>query len=213
MAAWTTVTITIAFLIIKALVGLRVTAEEEILGLDATEHGLPSAYGGFDLHDRDGGEDLAVTGNVPIDVAVPVEQVQQSVPVVATAGASYGAYTKVDILCRQNQFEALKGALAQVGVTGMTVTQVMGCGNQKGKIEYYRGVPMTMSLHPKLKVEVVVSTVPVDQVIAAAKLALYTGHVGDGKLFVYNVENVVRIRTGEEGYAALVNEIEPAVAK
>ncbi len=213
VAAWTTVTITIAFLIIKALVGLRVTAEEEILGLDATEHGLPSAYGGFDFHDRDGGEDLAVTGNVPIDVAVPVEQVQQSVPVVATAGASYGAYTKVDILCRQNQFEALKGALAQVGVTGMTVTQVMGCGNQKGKIEYYRGVPMTMSLHPKLKVEVVVSTVPVDQVIAAAKLALYTGHVGDGKLFVYNVENVVRIRTGEEGYAALVNEIEPAVAK
>ncbi|MCD8382908.1 MAG: ammonium transporter [Clostridiales bacterium] len=206
VAAWTSVTITVTFLIIRACVGLRVTPEEEIAGLDSTEHGLPSAYAGFDFTDRDTDSGSIVTGDVPMSAAVQVESVQQSEPVAVTSGASYGAYSKIVIVCRQNRFEAIKSAMAQIGVTGMTVTQVMGCGAQKGKVEYYRGVPLTMSLHPKLKIEVVVSTVPVDQVIAAAKLALYTGNLGDGKIFVYNVENVIRVRTGEEGYAALTND-------
>ncbi|MGM9592740.1 MAG: ammonium transporter [Candidatus Onthomonas sp.] len=210
---WTAVTITITFLVIKACVGLRVSTEEEITGLDSTEHGLPSAYGGFDFSDRDTDTSDVITGKVPVDAAVQVESVQQTEPVAATAGASYGAYTKVSILCRQSRFEALKSAMAQIGVAGMTVTQVMGCGAQKGKVEYYRGVPLTMSLHPKLKVEVVVSTVPVDQVVAAAKMALYTGNLGDGKIFIYNVENVIRIRTGEEGYAALTNDELPEPVK
>ncbi|MGM9538661.1 MAG: ammonium transporter, partial [Candidatus Onthomonas sp.] len=211
VCAWTAVTITITFLIIKSCVGLRVSAEEEITGLDSTEHGLPSAYAGFDFTDRDTDSSDIITGKVPVDAAVQVENVQQTEPVAATAGASYGQFTKVSILCRQSRFEALKSAMAQIGVAGMTVTQVMGCGAQKGKVEYYRGVPLTMSLHPKLKVEVVVSTVPVDQVVAAAKMALYTGNLGDGKIFIYNVENVIRIRTGEEGYAALTNDelVEP----
>ncbi|MCC8182769.1 MAG: adenylate cyclase, partial [Clostridiales bacterium] len=213
VAAWTAVTITITFLIIRACVGLRVTPEEEIAGLDSTEHGLPSAYAGFDFTDRDTDSSDVITGNVPMNAAVQVENVQQSEPVTVTSGASYGAYSKIVIVCRQNRFEAIKSAMAQIGVTGMTVTQVMGCGAQKGKVEYYRGVPLTMSLHPKLKIEVVVSTVPVDQVIAAAKMALYTGNLGDGKIFVYNVENVIRVRTGEEGYAALTNDELPEPVK
>ncbi|MCD7946169.1 MAG: ammonium transporter [Clostridiales bacterium] len=213
VAAWTAVTITVTFLIIKACVGLRVAPEEEIAGLDSTEHGLPSAYAGFDFTDRDTDSSDIVTGNVPVNAAVQVENVQQSEPVTVTSGASYGAYSKIVIVCRQNRFEAIKSAMAQIGVTGMTVTQVMGCGAQKGKVEYYRGVPLTMSLHPKLKIEVVVSTVPVDQVIAAAKMALYTGNLGDGKIFVYNVENVIRVRTGEEGYAALTNDELPEPVK
>ncbi len=213
VAAWTAVTITITFLVIRACVGLRVSPEEEIAGLDSTEHGLPSAYAGFDFTDRDTDSSDVVTGNVPMNAAVQVENVQQSEPVTVTSGASYGAYSKIVIVCRQNRFEAIKSAMAQIGVTGMTVTQVMGCGAQKGKVEYYRGVPLTMSLHPKLKIEVVVSTVPVDQVIAAAKMALYTGNLGDGKIFVYNVENVIRVRTGEEGYAALTNDELPEPVK
>ncbi|MCD7734177.1 MAG: ammonium transporter [Clostridiales bacterium] len=213
VAAWTAVTITITFLVIKACVGLRVSPEEEIAGLDSTEHGLPSAYAGFDFTDRDTDSSDIITGNVPMNAAVQVENVQQSEPVTVTSGASYGAYSKIVIVCRQNRFEAIKSAMAQIGVTGMTVTQVMGCGAQKGKVEYYRGVPLTMSLHPKLKIEVVVSTVPVDQVIAAAKMALYTGNLGDGKIFVYNVENVIRVRTGEEGYAALTNDELPEPVK
>ncbi|MCD7752980.1 MAG: ammonium transporter [Clostridiales bacterium] len=213
VAAWTAVTITITFLVIKACVGLRVAPEEEIAGLDSTEHGLPSAYAGFDFTDRDTDSSDIVTGDVPMSAAVQVENVQQSEPVAVTSGASYGAYSKIVIVCRQNRFEAIKSAMAQIGVTGMTVTQVMGCGAQKGKVEYYRGVPLTMSLHPKLKIEVVVSTVPVDQVIAAAKMALYTGNLGDGKIFVYNVENVIRVRTGEEGYAALTNDELPEPVK
>ncbi len=213
VAAWTAVTITITFLIIKACVGLRVAPEEEIAGLDSTEHGLPSAYAGFDFTDRDTDSSDIITGDVPVSAAVQVENVQQSEPVTVTSGASYGAYSKIVIVCRQNRFEAIKSAMAQIGVTGMTVTQVMGCGAQKGKVEYYRGVPLTMSLHPKLKIEVVVSTVPVDQVIAAAKMALYTGNLGDGKIFVYNVENVIRVRTGEEGYAALTNDELPEPVK
>ena len=205
--AWTLVTITITFLLIRMTIGLRASAEEEMTGLDITEHGLPSAYDGFDIHDNSIGGEAMEPGTVHPAAAVPVEHVHQTLPVTATNGASYGTFTKVVIICRQNKFEALRSALAQINVTGMTVIQVMGCGNQKGRIEYYRGVPITMSLHPKLKVEVVVSTVPVDQVVAAAKMALFTGNVGDGKIFIYNVENVVRVRTGEEGFDALVNEV------
>ena len=208
VGAWTVVTITAAFLLIRATIGLRASAEEELTGLDLTEHGLPSAYDGFDIHDHSIGGNIGELGAIPAPIAIPVEYITQTTPI--TTGASYGAFTEVVIICRQNIFEALRSALAQINVTGMTVIQVMGYGNQKGRVEYYRGIPITMSLYPKLKVEVVVSTVPVEQVIAAAKLALYSKNVGHGKIFVYNVENVVRVRTGEEGYNALVNE-KPAV--
>ncbi len=200
---WTAVTITIAFLIIRGTVGLRVSAEEELVGLDTSEHGLMSAYGGFSIHDRMPGGSMA-EASAPAAVSVPMEA---SVPVDDTAALEgYGPYTRISIFCNQNHFEDLKAALTEIGVTGMTVTQVMGCGAQKGRTGYYRGVSMTMSLLPKLKVDVVVSTVPVEKVIAVAKKTLYTGNVGDGKIFVYNVQNVVRVRTGEEGYDALTNE-------
>lgn len=201
VAAWTAVTITITFFVIKSLVGLRVTAEEETLGLDVTEHNLESAYSGFSIRDTVP-EGFAVPfvpaageNAVPVSVAVPVTD--------TAAIQGYGKYTQLSIFCNQSRFEDLKAAMASIGVTGMTVTQVMGCGAQKGRTGYYRGVSMTMSLLPKLKVDIVVSTVPVERVIAVAKQTLYTGHMGDGKIFVYNVENVVRVRTGEEGYAAL----------
>ncbi len=206
--AWTAITITIVFLIIKAVLGLRVTAEDEINGLDISEHGLPSAYAGFSIQDHIPIDEVGEVGSVPKEAAVPVEEMAQAEPVAVTSGASYGAYTKISILCNQNRFESLKASLSQIGITGMTVTQVMGCGTQKGRTEFYRGVMMTMNLLPKLKVDIVVSTVPVDLVVSTTRDSLYTGHFGDGKIFIYNVENVIRIRTGEEGVAALQDPTE-----
>ncbi len=206
VAAWTAVTITITFLIIKKLVGLRVTAEEEIEGLDPTEHGLASAYSGFMISEHHiAGElaepeavSVAATGAVPLEKAIPVVQGPKTVHPEGSP-----KYTKITIVCNQSKFEALKAQMSQIGVTGMTVTQVMGCGVQKGKTEYYRGVPLNMNLLPKLQVDIVVSTVPPESVVAAAKSALYTGHTGDGKIFLFDVEDVIRVRTGETGVAAL----------
>ena len=204
-AAWTAVMITLTFFIIKKTIGLRVTEEEEILGLDSTEHGLETAYAGFMTY----GDRISSTGApvelpadaVPVDEAVPV-QVMDSTPNIA----SDVKLSKISIICKQNKFEDLKEALNEVGVTGITVTQVLGCGAQKGKTKYYRGVEMEMTLLPKVKVEVVVSKVPVASVVKAAKKALYTGNIGDGKIFVYGVENVIKVRTGEEGFDALQGE-------
>jgi Amt family ammonium transporter len=197
---------TIVFLIIKKTVGLRVTREEEIAGLDVGEHGLVSAYADFAqvLHTVPA-EDPSdvIPGSVPVAQAVPVEVYT---PSALTPTADGHKYSKVVIVTRQNKFDALKAALNEIGVTGMTVSNVMGCGVQKGATEKYRGVPVEVNLLPKIKVETVISKVPVRNVIETAKKVLYTGHIGDGKIFVYNVENVVKIRTGEEGYAALQNE-------
>ena len=204
VAAWTAITITVTFLAIKAIIGLRVSAEEEREGLDRTEHGLVSAYAGFVTSESGfgGGEEvLPVTGSAPVEQAVPVQVISEKAPKEPKADGT--KYTKITIVCNQAKFEALKSQMAQIGVTGMTVTQVMGCGVQKGKTEFYRGVPLNMNLLPKLQVDIVVSTVPPTAVIAAAKSALYTGHPGDGKIFLYDVEDVVRVRTGETGMAAL----------
>ena len=204
-AAWTAVTITIAFLVIKKLVGLRVTEEEEILGLDSTEHGLESAYAGFLTYgDRLSGDAAMPADNpaaVPMDTSVPVQVMENKAPV-----ASDVKLSKISIICKQNKFEDLKNALNETGVTGITVTQVLGCGAQKGKTKYYRGVEMDLTLLPKVKVEVIVSKIPVADVVKAARKALYTGNIGDGKIFVYDVENVIKVRTGEEGFEALQSE-------
>ena len=206
--AWTAVTITITFLVIKAVVGLRVTEEEEITGLDACEHGLESAYAGFLTYgDTIGGApSIAIPENaaesaVPVNEAVPVQVLEGEGKV-----ASDVKLSKVSIICKQNKFEELKDALNAIGVMGITVTQVLGCGAQKGNTKYYRGVEIDMVLLPKVKVEVIVSKVPVSEVVKAAKKALYTGNIGDGKIFVYDVENVIKVRTGEEGFAALQGE-------
>ena len=198
--AWTAVTMTITFLIIKKTVGLRVSAEEEIKGLDSTEHGLPSAYADFvpAVESIDYGYEgaVAVSGEVPMAEAVPVKKVpafEDGTP----------KFTKVEIICREARLETLKNAMMDIGITGMTVSHVLGCGVQKGKPEYYRGVQVEANLLPKVQIDIVVSKVPVRQVIETAKKVLYTGHIGDGKIFVYDVENVVKIRTGEEGYDAL----------
>lgn len=204
-AAWTAVTITIAFLVIKKIVGLRVTEEEEILGLDSTEHGLESAYAGFLTYgDRLSGDAAMPADNpaaVPMDTSVPVQVMENKAPV-----ASDVKLSKISIICKQNKFEDLKNALNETGVTGITVTQVLGCGAQKGKTKYYRGVEMDLTLLPKVKVEVIVSKIPVADVVKAARKALYTGNIGDGKIFVYDVENVIKVRTGEEGFEALQGE-------
>ena len=200
VALWTAVTITITFLVIKKVVGLRVTREEETIGLDATEHGLPSAYAGFAMlpeYVEEGAElPLAVEGDVPVAEAVPVKKVP-------SFDEDKIKFTKVEIICKESRFEALKSAMMEIGITGMTVSHVLGCGIQKGKPEYYRGVQVEANLLPKIQVDIVVSAVPVKTVIETAKKVLYTGHIGDGKIFVYDVENVVKVRTGEEGYDAL----------
>ena len=206
VACWTAVTITIAYLIIKAIFGLRVSEEEEIVGLDSTEHGLPSAYAGFAIMDTSNTMTMSVNENTSLgtsdyDEASPVAK-EAAVSVVRPIEPATGI-SKVVIIARLSKYDALKKAMNDLGVTGMTVTQVMGCGIQKGAGEMYRGVEIDATLLPKVKVEVVVSKIPVETVIEAAKKALYTGHIGDGKIFVYNVSKVVKIRTGEEDFAAL----------
>ena len=207
VAAWTAVTITIAFLIIKATVGLRVSEEEEIVGLDSKEHGLASAYAGFSIMDITEG---AMNENENTDLGVAdydkaSDTLKNAAVKVAEAPvtASPSGIYKVVIIAKLARFEILKKALNDLGVTGMTMNQVMGCGIQKGAGEMYRGVELDATLLPKVKVEVVVSKIPVSAVIEAAKKALYTGHIGDGKIFVYSVNKVVKVRTGEEDFAAL----------
>lgn len=204
--AWVAVTMTIVFFAIKHTVGLRVSAEEEIAGLDSTEHGLVSSYADFmpaaDLTVPSPAVKMA-QDPVPVEQAVPVEL--RSAPE-GTASASDVKLTKIAIVAKQSMFEALKEAMNNIGVTGMTVTNVLGCGVQKGAPEYYRGVEVDMHLLPKIKVEIVVCKVPVKTVIEAAKKALYTGHIGDGKIFVYDVEDVIKVRTGETGFDALQDD-------
>ena len=198
--AWTAVTMILTFLIIRKTVGLRVSKEEEIKGLDRTEHGLPSAYADFvpAVESLDYGYESAmnVSGDIPPAEAVPVKKMP-------TFDDGTPKFTKVEIICKESRFEALKTAMMDIGITGMTVSHVLGCGIQKGKPEYYRGVQVEANLLPKVQVDIVVSKVPVRSVIETAKKVLYTGHIGDGKIFVYDVENVVKVRTGEEGYDAL----------
>ena len=198
--AWTVLMMTATFLILKKTVGLRVSAEEEIKGLDKTEHGLPSAYADFvpavESLDYGFGGAVAVSGETPVSEAIPVKRVP-------AFDETQPKFTKIEIICKEPRFEALKAAMMDVGITGMTVSHVLGCGAQKGQPEYYRGVPVEATLLPKIQVDIVVSKVPVRTVIETAKKVLYTGHIGDGKIFVYDVENVVKVRTGEEGYDAL----------
>ena len=207
VAAWTTVMITITFLVIKATVGLRVSEEEEIVGLDSCEHGLPSAYAGFSIMDISNTMTMDVNENTDLGVSdydsASSFQKKAAVNVVKAPEMPATGIYKVVIIAKLSRYDHLKKAMNDLGVTGMTVTQVMGCGVQKGAGEMYRGVEVDATLLPKVKEEVVVSKIPVDSVIAAAKKALYTGHIGDGKIFVYNVDKVVKVRTGEEDFEAL----------
>jgi Amt family ammonium transporter len=209
VAAWTAVAITITFLVIKAIVGLRVSEEEEIVGLDSMEHGLPSAYAGFSMMDisntmimeenentQIGTEDYSKATEAQKNAAVKVSQ--------APVKSESGMYNVV-IIAKLSRYDVLRKAMNDIGVTGMTVSQVMGCGIQRGAGEKYRGAEVDATLLPKVKVEVVISTIPVEKVIETAKKVLYTGHIGDGKIFVYNVDKVVKIRTGEEDFLALAD--------
>ena len=208
--AWGGITITITFLIIKKTVGLRVTEEEELSGLDLPEHGLVSAYADFQpifahmsapsKNGKAKSGDVAEP-TVDIDDAISVQVKTARTPI-----ASDVKMTKIEIFVRQERFEALKEAMLEIGITGMTVTNVLGCGVQKGKPEYYRGAVQEITLHPRVQVEIVVSKIPVKTVVNTAKKVMYTGHTGDGKIFIYDVENVIKVRTGEEGIDALQDE-------
>lgn len=201
--AWVAVTMTIAFLVIKHTVGLRASKEEELQGLDIWEHGLASAYADF-MPMVEIIDDESKSKNQLVKVNAPIKK--EVVKVVEKNSIGENKISKVVIIARQNKLEALKQAMNRIGVTGMTMSNVLGCGIQKGQTEYYRGVPFELNLLPKVKVEIVVSKIPVETVIEAAKNALYTGKIGDGKIFVYDVENVVKVRTGEVGYDALQDE-------
>lgn len=198
--AWTAVVITLVFALIKKTVGLRADAADEVMGLDRSEHGLHTAYAGFTIMQDSVAEDAAAMEPVVIDSEdVPARREKEKAP-------DAPVYTRVQIICRPASLEALKNAMNRIGITGMTVTNVMGYGAQKGKPEYYRGTPVDVTLLPKVQVDIVVSKVPVRQVIETAKRVLHTGHIGDGKMFITDVENVVRVRTGEEGYDALQSD-------
>lgn len=202
IAAYTAVAMTIVFTILKHTIGLRVSAEEEIMGLDIAEHDLASAYADF----------LPISATTMGGVTTETIDVtdlrdKKLAPIIGGAKEASGRYTKLTIMCKEDRFAILKDAMSQIGVTGMTVSHVMGCGTQKGKTGQYRGVKIDMNLLPQLQVDIVVSTVPPELVVEAAKKALYTGEYGDGKIFLYDVENVVRIRTNETGIAALDNDV------
>ncbi|MFR4397400.1 MAG: ammonium transporter [Anaerobutyricum soehngenii] len=202
IAAYTAVAMTIVFTILKHTIGLRVSAEEEIMGLDIAEHDLASAYADF----------LPISATTMGGVTTETIDVtdlrdKKFAPITGGAKEAGGRYTKLTIMCKEDRFAILKDAMSQIGVTGMTVSHVMGCGTQKGKTGQYRGVKIDMNLLPQLQVDIVVSTVPPELVVEAAKKALYTGEYGDGKIFLYDVENVVRIRTNETGIAALDNDV------
>ena len=207
--AWTGVTITLTFYAIKKTIGLRASRHEEVVGLDITEHGLASSYADFipttHIETTASGKEQEVANVIPaapVEKSVPVEH-KKSVSIASDAGVKM---TKVDIITNIERFDALKSALYDIGITGMTVTNAMGCGMQKGAAEYYRGVPVEARLLPKVKVEVVVCKIPVETVVETVKHALYTGKIGDGKIFVYDVENVLKVRTGESGYDALQDD-------
>ena len=204
VGSFTAIVMTIIFFILNHTVGLRASREEEMRGLDITEHGLANSYADFmpavpqvlggDKKDDENDE------TVPVGEAVPVKVAQSVTESTTSDGVKF---TKIEIITKQNKFDALNSALSDIGITGMTVTQVLGCGVQKGKTEYYRGVEVEMNLLPKIRIEIVVCKVPVQTVVDAAVKALYTGHIGDGKIFIYNVEDIVKVRTGETGCAAL----------
>ena len=195
IVAWTTVCMLITFSLIKKFHGLRASKEEETIGLDKLEHGIDSSYAGFIMAPQ-----VMTEGAAGGAKPVPVEK---AVPVTKASSKPDAKFHMVTIITRQSKFDELKAAMNDINVTGMTVTNVLGCGIQHGKTQKYRGAEIDMTLLPKIKVDIVVSEVPVDLVITAAKEVLYTGNIGDGKIFVYDVENVVKVRTGEEGYDAL----------
>ncbi len=209
VAAWAAVSITITFVIIKATIGLRVTEEEELVGLDATEHGLASAYSGFSIMDVSSTMmmDINENTNLGTEVYANASQAQRdaAVKVISTVPQAATGMYKVVIVAKLSRYDKLRKSMNDLGVTGMTVTQVMGCGIQRGAGEKYRGVEMDATLLPKVKLEIIVGNIPVDKVIEAAKKSLYTGHIGDGKIFVYDVAKVIKIRTGEEDLSALLD--------
>lgn len=202
VAVYTVLAMILTFKIIEKTNGLRTDAEDELKGLDISEHGLPSAYADFApavekyAAFAPSEEIVAVTGTAPVAEAIPVKREPSFEP-------DGSKFTKVEIIFKEERLYALKEAMTKLGITGMTVSHVMGCGVQKGRPEYYRGVAVETNLLPKVQVDIVVSSVPVRDVIETAKKVLYTGHIGDGKIFVYDVENVVKVRTGEEGFDAL----------
>ena len=194
IGVWTAITMTITFVVIKKTIGLRVTPQEEIEGLDKLEHGLESAYAGFAFENESISYPSVTVDTIPsvtLDEAVPVETVSNS------------AMSKVVVIAKPERLDALKTAMNEIGVAGMTVTKVMGCGVQKGHVSYYRGAKVDLDLLPKLKAEIVVSSIPVQTVVDAARKVLYTGNMGDGKIFIYDVRNVVRVSSGEQGEKAL----------
>jgi Amt family ammonium transporter len=204
---WVALMAFLTFKTIDKTIGLRVSRREEIEGLDTSEHGLSNAYADFlptvpvdslvEEIDQVLGV-LPIVNDIPVDVAIPIKKHAE-----INYGGAGSVLTKVDIITKQSKFEELKTAMNQIGVTGMTVTQVLGCGIQKGATEYYRGVPVDVQLLPKVRVEIVVAKVPVECVVATARKVLYTGHIGDGKIFIYDVRDAMKVRTGETGYDAM----------
>ena len=211
VASWTVVTMLIVFNLIRKIHGLRVTEEEEIKGLDATEHNLPSAYADF-MPAMAFATSASMKAVLPdakdVTPLAPTQPVETAVPVESYIASKKPRLTKIVMVFNPARFEAVKDAMNEIGVTGMTVTNVMGCGTQKGhNIRKYRGVEIEeMNLNPKMKLEMVVSAVPVQDVVEAARRVLYTGNIGDGKIFIYEVDDVVKVRTGERGYDALQGE-------
>lgn len=201
---WAAVTITITFIVLKKTIGLRASVEEEIRGMDISEHGI-AAYPDFvsQVESIDYAGAIEVTGDIPESEAIEVKKMDIPTEVNVSSTKPDSSLHKVEIICKESMLDSLKNSMNAIGISGMTVTHVMGCGVERGRQEFYRGVPVEVTLLPKVQVEMVISEVPVERVVDTAKRTLYTGHIGDGKIFVYDVRNAIKVRTGEEGSAAL----------
>ena len=214
VAAWAAVTMTIVFFVIKKTLGLRASEQEEILGMDATEHGLVSSYADFMPAMSEAAIAGYVKGGAKSDEKAPAAvSAAEAVPVENNIPNDVKApkMTKIAVVFNQEKLHHFIHAMERIGITGVTVTNVMGCGIQKSN-SYYRGAKMSATLHPKIKAEIVVCKVPVDTVVKTAREVLYTGQVGDGKIFIYPVEKVIKVRTGSVNYDALQSEEMPEKA-
>ena len=204
VGAWAFITMIIVFLAIKKIIGLRASEQEEIIGLDVTEHGLVSSYADFApaMNESMYGytkDDAKSVQKVSVEQAVEVQSFTANTE-------SKDKMTKIVAVFKQSKLQDFISAMEEIDVTGITVTNVLGCGVQKGQNEYYRGAPLEVNLLPKVKAEIVVCSVPVNTVVNTARKVLYTGHIGDGKIFIYDVENVIKVRTGEQAKSALLDE-------
>lgn len=198
----------LVWFIIKKTIGIRVSREEEIAGLDIGEHGniaYPDFAPATTMTGLSTGIEVTKSAVTTVSKSENTVLPDEAIPVVHNEHSG-AKMTKVTIIMNQSKLSELQEALDKLGITGITVTNVLGYGMQKGQLTYFLGRAIDTRLLPKVKVEVVICKIPVQTLVETVQKVLYTGSIGDGKIFIYDVEDVIKIRTNEHGYEALQDE-------